>query len=52
MATHPDKGVQRARQDIRDLAAKGDKSAQQMLRGVERDEAQEERDGHDSIERP
>jgi hypothetical protein len=49
---HPDKGVERARQAIRDLAAKGDKSAQEMLKGVEKDEKKEERDGYDSIERP
>lgn len=49
---HSDAGVEAARQTIRDAAAEGNKTAQEMLKGVERDESREAREGEDAVERP
>jgi hypothetical protein len=49
---HSDSGVQKARDTIRAAAEAGDTTAQRMLRGVERDEAREERHGEDAVQRP
>lgn len=49
---HSKPGVERARETIRDAAAAGNKTAQEMLRGVERDERKEAKHGEDAVERP
>jgi hypothetical protein len=49
---HSNSGVQKARDRIRAEAEAGNPTAQEMLRGVERDEAREERDGEDAVQRP
>lgn len=51
---HSNKGVEAARQTIRDAVAKDpfNKTAQEMLKGVERDEAKEAAQGEDAVERP
>lgn len=49
---HSNKGVQKARDVIRQKAAQGNKTAQEMLQGVERDERKEAEQGEDSVERP
>lgn len=49
---HSNRGVERARQDIREAATAGNKTAQSMLKGVERDERKEAERGEDAVERP
>lgn len=49
---HSNAGVEAARQAIRDAAAEGNKTAQAMLKGVERDERREATSGEDAVERP
>lgn len=49
---HSNEGVEAARQLIRDAAAKGNKTAKEMLKGVEADERREAADGEDAVERP
>jgi hypothetical protein len=49
---HSDSGVEKARQLIRDAAADGNKTAQAMLKGVEKDERTEAKHGEDAVERP
>lgn len=49
---HSNKGVEAERQLIRDAAAEGNKTAQEMLKGVEADERKEAKHGEDAIERP
>jgi hypothetical protein len=49
---HSDPQVEAERQLIRDAAAEGNKTAQEMLKGVERDESREAKHGEDSVERP
>lgn len=49
---HSNPGVEAARQTIRDAAAEGNKTAQEMLKGVERDERTEAAHGEDAVQRP
>jgi hypothetical protein len=49
---HSNPAVEHARQTIRAAAAEGNKTAQEMLKGVEKDEAKEALHGEDSVERP
>jgi hypothetical protein len=49
---HSNRSVEAARQRIRDAAAEGNKTAAEMLKGVERDERKEARDGEQAVERP
>lgn len=49
---HSKPSVERARQTIRNAAAEGNETAQEMLRGVERDERTEAEHGEDAVERP
>jgi hypothetical protein len=49
---HSNPQVESERQMIRDAAEKGNKTAQEMLKGVEADERKEAKHGEDSIERP
>lgn len=49
---HSQRGVEKARQTIRTAAAQGNKTAQEMLKGVKKDESKEAREGEDAVERP
>jgi hypothetical protein len=49
---HSDPNVENERQTIRDAAKGGNKTAQEMLKGVERDERTEAQRGEDAVERP
>lgn len=49
---HSNRYVEAARQTIRDAAEGGNKTAQEMLKGVEADERKEAAQGEDAVERP
>lgn len=49
---HSDPQVEAARQRIRDAAESGNQTAREMLKGVERDERKEARDGEQAVDRP